>query len=184
MIRGEKVDLVAVSPDYLELYHRWINDPEVSEMLGVNRLPASMADEREWLEGAQDPSKEGRTFTILTKQGRPIGNIGFNHLTYRNRHGTIGIMIWEKDLWDKGYGTDAIMTLLRFGFEELGLVRVELNVDSLNERAIACYRKCGFVLEGRARKHTYIKASYHDDLSMGILLEEWRALTRKRKKRN
>lgn len=184
MIVGEKVDLVAVSPQYLEQYHRWINDPDVTEMLGVDRMPMSMQDERVWLERAIDPHSEGKVFTILTKKGRPIGNIGFNHLTFRNRHGTIGIMIGEKELWDKGYGTDAIKTLLRFGFEELGLRRIELYVDSLNERALACYKKCGFVLEGRARKHTYLRGEYHDDLTMAILIEEWQTSSRKRTKKN
>ena len=184
MIRGEKVDLVAVSSEYLEHYHRWINDPEVVDMLGVSRLPLSMQDEREWLEEALDRQKEARSFTILTKKGHPIGNIGFNHLTYNNRHGTIGIMIGEKGFWNRGYGTDAMRTLMRFGFEELGLIRIELRVDSMNERAIACYKKCGFVVEGRSRKHTFVNGEYHDDLEMAILLEEWNRKSRRRTKTN
>ncbi len=183
MIRGDKVDLVGVSAKYLEHYHRWINDPDVTQMLGASKLPLSMRDEREWLEGALNPDKEEKIFTILTKQGKPIGNIGFNHLTFKNRHGTIGIMIGEKSFWDKGYGTDTIEAILRFGFEELGLVRIELKVDSLNERAIACYKKCGFVLEGRGRKHTYLNGEYHDDLDMAILVEEWQARSLKRMKK-
>jgi RimJ/RimL family protein N-acetyltransferase len=179
LIRGKKVDLVAISSDYLEHYHKWINDPEVTDMLGAGKLPLSMLDERQWLEQMIDPSKEGKTFTILTKKGQPIGNIGFNHLTYQNRHGTMGIMIGEKGLWDKGYGTDAINTLLEFGFEELGLRMIELYVDEDNERAVACYKKCGFVLQGRARKHTFHNGEYVDDLQMGILREEWLRLSDK-----
>jgi RimJ/RimL family protein N-acetyltransferase len=180
MIKGKRVDLVAVSADYLQYYHRWINDPEVTDMLGVGKLPLSMRDEREWLEQMMDPHREDKTFTILTKRGRPIGNLGFNHLTYQNRHGTMGIMIGEKDLWDKGFGADAINTLLRFGFEELGLRMIELNVDEGNVRAIACYKKCGFVLDGRARKHTFHNGECVDDLHMSVLAEEWlRKSTRK-----
>jgi RimJ/RimL family protein N-acetyltransferase len=179
MIRGKKVDLVAVSSDYLEHYHRWINDPEVTDMLGAGKLPVSMHDERQWVEQALDVSKEGRTFTILTKKGQPIGNIGFHHLTYQNRHGTLGIMIGEKGLWDKGYGTDAINTLLKFGFEELGLRMIELQVDACNDRAISCYKKCGFILDGRARKHTFRNGDYVDDLHMSILREEWLRLSDK-----
>ncbi len=184
MIRGERVDLVSVSSEYIKEYHRWINDPVVTDMLGASKLPLSMRDEREYIESMLDLRKEGKAFTILTKKGRPIGNIAFNHLTYHNRHGTMGVMIGEKALWDKGYGTDAINTLLRFGFEELGLRRIELNVDSMNERAIACYRKCGFVLEGRFRKHTYLKGEYHDDLEMAILIEEWQSLNKKKSRKN
>ncbi len=180
MIRGKKVDLVAVSADYLAHYHKWINDPEVTDMLGVAKLPLSMHDERQWLEQMLDPKTEGRTFTIITKKGQPIGNIGFNHLTYQNRHGTMGIVIGEKDLWDEGYGTDAINTLLRFGFEELGLRMIELNLEEGNARALACYKKCGFVLDGRARQHTFHDGKYVDDLHMSVLAEEWLRLSKKK----
>ena len=173
MIRGTKVDLVAVSSEYTDYYSRWINDPEVTDMLGDPNIPLSKGKEREWVESVLSGKGGGRTFTILTKKGEPIGNAGFNHLDFRNSHGVLGIMIGEKRLWDKGFGTDAIRILLKFGFDELGLRKIELFLDPGNKRALACYRKCGFVEEGRARKHIFHRGEYIDDLRMGILREEW-----------
>lgn len=182
MIRGKKVDLVAVSPRYLENYQRWINDPEVTDMLGVERFPISKENEREWIDKQLQSGDSQKHFTILTKQGRPIGNTGFNSIDYKNRFAVLGIMIGEKDLWDKGYGSDAIGTLLRVAFETMGLRKVCLAVDSMNARALACYKKCGFVVEGVHRKQRFYKGEYADDLWMGILEEEWRARQSKAKR--
>jgi RimJ/RimL family protein N-acetyltransferase len=88
-------------------------------------------------------------------------------------------MIGEKEYWSKGYGTDAIRTLMRFAFERMNLNRVELSTFDFNERAQACYRKCGFVEEGRRREDRYIDGEYHDLIVMGILRYEWEALTAK-----
>lgn len=180
MIRGKKVDLVAISMEYLPYYMKWINDPMVTDMLGAAGCPLSEGKEREWVERQLAPKDDSRIFTMLTKKGRPIGNAGFNMINYQNRYSVLGIMIGETDFWDKGYGEDAIATLLRFGFEELGMHKIELGVHSTNGRAIACYKKCGFVIEGREREHDFYRGKYVDSLRMGILRQEWVKLNKKK----
>jgi RimJ/RimL family protein N-acetyltransferase len=179
MIRGEKVDLVAVSMDYLDYYLRWLNDPVVTDMLGDTKLPYSREKEREWVEAQIAAKDDHRTFTVLTKKGQPIGNVGFNVINYQSRRAIVGIVMGEKRLWDKGYGTDAMRTLMKFGFEELGMDKLELGVHSLNKRAIVCYEKCGFKLEGVQRNSDYYNGKYIDGLTMGILKEEWLRSTKK-----
>ena len=87
----------------------------------------------------------------------------------------MGIVIGEKEYWSKGYGTDTVRALLRFAFEQMNLNRVELGTFDFNERAQACYRKCGFVEEGRRREDRFIDGRYHDLVIMGILRREWEA---------
>ena len=82
-------------------------------------------------------------------------------------------MIGDKAYWSRGLGTDAMLTLLRFGFDEMNLHRIDLVVDADNERAIACYRKCGFIEEGRLRRVRYGRGRYVDQLVMGILQDEF-----------
>jgi RimJ/RimL family protein N-acetyltransferase len=92
------------------------------------------------------------------------------------RKARLGVMIGEKEYWSKGYGTDAMLTFLRFGFDEMNLNRIDLTVFDGNERAKACYRKCGFVEEGRLRQDRYSRGAYSDTLIMGILRDEFYAL--------
>ena len=56
----------------------------------------------------------------------------------------LGIMIGNRDYWSRGYGTDAILTLLRAIFEEAVLQRVYLHTLAYNERAQKAFRKAGF----------------------------------------
>jgi RimJ/RimL family protein N-acetyltransferase len=85
-------------------------------------------------------------------------------------------MIGEKDCWSQGYGTDAILTLLRHAFFEMNLHRVELQVYADNLRGIACYRKCGFIEEVRHRRYRYRNGEWIDALTMGVLRREFTAL--------
>ncbi|OPX61865.1 MAG: putative acetyltransferase YhhY [Methanomassiliicoccales archaeon PtaB.Bin134] len=170
MLIGEKVDLVAADRAYVPFYTKWINDPEVTQWLKVDP-PMSQEMEQGWVDGIQ---KEGRmVFTILTKDGRPIGNTGIEEISWRYRRASIGIMIGEKDHWNRGYGSDAVNTLLRYCFEELGMRRVELITDSDNHRAQKAYAKCGFKVEGVMRQYRTKNGRLVDDVMMAILSTDW-----------
>jgi RimJ/RimL family protein N-acetyltransferase len=120
-------------------------------------------------------SYERTFFAIETKEGVHIGNTNLFNASPENRSSELGIMIGEKEYWSRGFGTDALTTLARFGFDEMNLNRIQLTVYSFNERAQAAYRKAGFVEEGRLRQAMYRQGVYHDILVMGLLRDEFEA---------
>jgi len=99
--------------------------------------------------------------------------VGLTGIDWKNRRAVLGIVIGEKEYWDNGYGTEAIATLLRFVFQEMNLHRISLRVYTYNQRAIRCYEKCGFKLEGRLRQARFRDGEYYDELIMGILRDEF-----------
>jgi RimJ/RimL family protein N-acetyltransferase len=115
-------------------------------------------------------------FAVETKDGGLIGATNFHRPHDENRNAWLGITIGEKDYWAKGYGTDTVITLCRFGFDEMNLERIALTVDEDNARGIAAYRKCGFVEEGRHRHARYRRGRYIDWLIMATLRPDFRAL--------
>jgi RimJ/RimL family protein N-acetyltransferase len=173
MLKGEKVDLVAVERSYTHLYTKWINDPEVTRWLKADP-PLSLQMEHDWVDRNRRDGK--MVFTILTKDGKPIGNTGIEEISWKFKRATLGILIGEKDYWSKGYGSDAITTLLRYCFEELGLRRVDLITDLENLRAQKAYKKCGFVVEGLMRQYRTKNGRNVDDLMLSILSSEWFAM--------
>ncbi len=177
MIEGKLVNLRALEMSDLDRNYRWMNDREVTEHLNM-RYPLSLAAEENWIrEGTAQPMSFGRVFfAIETKDGRHIGNINFHEMSAENRKARMGIAIGDKDYWSKGYGTDAMRVFLRFAFEEVNLHRVDLTVDEDNERARACYRRCGFVEEATLRQVRYTRGVYSNQLIMGILRDEWVAV--------
>jgi RimJ/RimL family protein N-acetyltransferase len=173
MLEGKLVRLRPLEMADLDREHRWINDREVTRYLSA-RYPISRGEEEAWLrEGTKSSFAEGAVLGIETNDGEHIGNLGLHTPDPDNRHAVLGIFIGEKQNWSGGYGTDAIITLLRFGFHQMALNRVSLHVFQFNERAIACYRKCGFVEEARLRDHYYGEGRYWDVLVMGILRPEF-----------
>ncbi len=182
MITGEKTRLRALEKEDLANIWKWANDEKVMRLLSYPGSTQSLVEIEQWFARQQQgPHRDGldgrefhsKQFIIETKEGIPIGSIFYSGLTLKHQHAEIGIIIGEEKYWGKGYGTDAIITLLDHLFNELGLHRVFLHVDSNNPRALKCYEKCGFIQEGILRQHFYVSGEYYDDLVMGILRDEF-----------
>jgi RimJ/RimL family protein N-acetyltransferase len=101
-----------------------------------------------------------------------IGHIRFHSWADKDRRAALAIGIENPAFLGKGYGTEAIRLALTYAFER-GLHRVSLRVLASNARAIACYRKCGFVEEGREREAAFVRGVWQDDLVMGLLDREF-----------
>ena len=174
MIEGKLVNLRSPEMDDLERNTRWVNDREVTRFLSM-RYEISRAAEEAWLRDriAKPMSYEAPFFAIETKEGVHIGNTNLFDVMPEDRRCELGIMIGDKSYWSKGYGTDALRTLVGFAFDEMNLNRVQLFVFDFNERAQAAYRKAGFVEEGRRRQALYTEGAYHDIVVMAILRDEW-----------
>jgi RimJ/RimL family protein N-acetyltransferase len=176
MLEGRIVNLRARGMADLERNTRWINDREVTRFMAARYLWSSAAEEQWMRDHMVGPMTFAATpFAINTKDGEHIGNTSLFNVSPEDRKADFGIMIGEKAYWSKGYGSDATQTLLRFAFDEMNLNRVQLDTYAFNERAIAAYRKSGFVEEGRRRQARWSEGAYHDVILMSALRDEWLA---------
>ena len=175
-IRGDLVYLRPAERADIELFVRWFADAETTRYLAV-RAPFSKAMEEKWFdEMLTRQGKEAYHFVIcLLADGRPIGTAGFHHVNYEDGHASFGISIGEKAEWSKGYGTDALRAICDFGFGQLRLERVELDVYEANKRAQRSYEKAGFVTEGTMRHAHFSDGRHHDVVRMSLLRGEWEA---------
>jgi RimJ/RimL family protein N-acetyltransferase len=149
---------------------RWSEDPAVSSLVDGG-VPESLEECEEWYRRARS-DRYHQIMAIVTKSGHLIGDLELNHITWRNGHAEMRIRIGEKDYWDQGLGTDAVLTLLRYVFVHLRLNRLYLRVYRHNRRAIACYLKCGFRKEGFLRRTSETGES-KEIVLMRILREEY-----------
>ncbi|HZZ95753.1 MAG TPA: GNAT family protein [Jatrophihabitantaceae bacterium] len=117
-----------------------------------------------------EPSDEAR-FAIEVG-GEVIGRCDLFHFDAFSRNAELGISL-RASARGKGYGTDALRVLVGFAFQRRNLRRVHLIALSSNVGGLACYRKVGFVEEGRRREHAWVRGGYEDEVLMGLLRSEW-----------
>lgn len=171
-LEGRLVRLRAREPQDEAPFHSWFNDYAVTEFLAV-RYPVSHVVERNMLEREPAMSHQRAAFSVETRAEQVlIGNCELRVPAPENRCGNLGIAIGHPGYRDRGYGTDAMRTLCRFGFAMMNLHRIELTVDATNARARHVYRKVGFVEERLLRDHRFIAGSYRDTVVMSILRNE------------
>ena len=179
MIIGERVRLRAIEREDIARCVRWLNDPEVIENLLMN-YPLSYMMEEKWYERQlETPPTSGQVFAIETLVGDEwvhIGNCGLHEVEPVNNAAEFGIMIGEKEFWNKGLGREAARLTLKHGFENLNLNRIYLYVFQTNPRAARAYEAAGFVQEGVLRQGVYKNGRYIDVTLMSILHSEWKGL--------
>ncbi len=174
MIKGKKVRLRALEKNDLAKVWEWMNDEEVMWFWAEPGNTQSLAEVEQWFAGLQEVAGySSKQFIIEAEEGTPIGRIFYEHLDTKHQRAEVGMQIGEKEQWGRGYGTDTMIAFLEYLFNELGLHRVYLHVQSYNTRALRCYEKCGFTQEGTLRQNTFTRGEYHDDLVMGILRDEF-----------
>jgi RimJ/RimL family protein N-acetyltransferase len=144
-----------------ELLRDWLKPPRSLEEM-----------EREFESKAADPPA-GMIEFIIQADGRVVGDLDLFQIEDRNRCAMVGIGIWRVEDRGKGYGYDALRTVVRWAFDHLNLHRIELSCDPQNAPARRIYEKCGFVVEGTRRRRHYERGDYHDELIMGLLREEF-----------
>ncbi len=173
ILQGERVRLRPPEERDLPLFVRWFNDPDVRYWLSMSDAPElTLEAEREWYEEMRaDPARV--IWCMDTGEGQPIGNLGLHAIDEGQGRATLGISIGERECWGRGYGTDAIRQALRYGFQELGLRRIDLEVDEDNLRGIRSYEKCGFVREGLLRAHRLRRGQPVNAVVMAVLREEF-----------
>ncbi len=182
IIRGEQVYLRPFERSEAELYRRWRADARPMELAGFpDPAPASLAEAQKRIEEAVAPERTGEyLFAICLIDGeRPIGEASLFRLDFINGNAELGIFIGEPDKWGRGYGTDAVNALVDFGFGQLRLERIGLEVSTTNGRARRAYEKAGFVHEGTVRHDRHERGEYTDGHVMSILRDEWLALPRR-----
>lgn len=172
-IIGRNIYLAPRSVEDAEKYAEWLNDFRTTDYIGMSGKIMTLEKEKEYMTKAT--MDDEATLNIVTlAEDKLIGTVGLESIDHLNRRGTLGIFIGDVEEREKGYGTEAINLILDYGFNYLNLNNIKLDVVEFNERAIACYKKCGFKECGRRRKCEFIDGNYYDRISMDILKEEFK----------
>jgi RimJ/RimL family protein N-acetyltransferase len=158
------------------LFVSWFNDWRTVRTLGRRGPMARWAEDR-WFDGM--PDWWGRSdymfVACLLEDDRPIGNCGLHEIDRDNGSAMLGIAIGRPEDRGRGHGTEMLQALVGFGFDQLRLERIWLDVYATNPGARRVYERVGFVHEGTLRHAVFREGQHLDVVRMSILGAEWRA---------
>jgi RimJ/RimL family protein N-acetyltransferase len=173
---GDRTVLRRHVPENLAAFRRWYADPEIARLARYQEAPMR-PDEIDRFFAARVVGTDSLALAVHDRPtDRLIGTCAFSQLDGDNGSALFHITIGEKDAWGQGHGTEATRLMLEHAFSTLGLHRIALFVFEFNERAIRAYRRCGFVIEGRARESIWRDGRWWDELAMSVLESDWRRL--------
>lgn len=177
LLSGRLVRLAAIeAPEQGAISAELLRDSELARLMDGDpaRIHSRAAGEK-FFESltAKDPIERPH-FAIRALEGNVLlGDVNLVVVSWGSRHAMLGIGILRREYWGRGYGSEAVSLMLRFGFTELNLRRISLSVFEYNTRAVRAYEKAGFQQEGRLRQALQRDGRRWDELFMGILREDW-----------
>lgn len=176
LLTGACTRLRPLHDDDVPVLEGWWNDPAVAVFQNPAIRPQPAGPAAELFRRCSANGDSGSVgFSVVSRDDEAlVGHAVVYGAEVGPRSGTAAIVIGPGHT-SRGYGTDALRTLLRYAFDEMGLHRLGLEVFSFNTRAIATYRKLGFREEGRRRESIFRAGHFHDEIMMGLLEPEWRS---------
>ena len=156
MITGTKIKLRKKRLADARNDHIWQSDAKLARLDASSPLTISFAQyllEYTW-ELQFSPTSRHR-FAVETLDGKHIGNCSYYDINEAKDETQLGILIGNRDYWDKGYGADTVTTLVNYLFQQANLNRIYLKTLDSNIRAQRCFQKCGFTPYGCLTRDGY-----------------------------
>ncbi|MHA7579178.1 GNAT family N-acetyltransferase [Paenibacillus vandeheii] len=154
-------------------YFPGLFDAEMRRLTGTQNSFTRPQVER-YIENAVQDDSRLMLLIALQDNDQVIGDIALMDMHTKNRSAHIRIAIDNTEHQGKGYGSEALLLMLDYGFGICNLHRIELEVYAFNQRAIRTYEKLGFQREGVRRDALFYNHQYHDAIQMSILEDEFR----------
>jgi len=176
-LSGKRVYLRPLEKEDLPLIQKWANDPEIRRLTG-EVAPMNGANAESFYTRVVEDRDRAWFVVVVRQDERPIGEAGLLRMFSAWRTTDLSIVLGEKDVWNQGYGSEAIHLLLDYAFGNLNFHRVAIGVIGFNENALRFYEKVGFRREGIQRDGYFYAGRYSDFVMMSLLEEDYRALQR------
>lgn len=180
------VNLQPVARDDVRRIATWLEDPEIADAwfgrytygdpahLGYEPKDMMNATEEEWDEVFHDPHHEPHRdiFSVYTLSGEHLGE-GQLSIDEPLGDAQVSVLIGEKTLWHKGYGTAAVLAMIEHIFDHLGLHRAWVDVPEYNTAARKMFEHIGFQHEGTLRQSRPHHGARHNSVILGMLINEY-----------
>ena len=140
-----------------------INDKDVIKWLSEIPFPYTLSHAEEFIEKSRERVLKQESYNFMIFQDKKmIGGIGLSE--FNNKSCQVGYWLGKK-YWGNGFATEALKSILDFGFGQLNLEKIYAAYKIGNEGSIRVLAKCGF-------EYSRKKYEYDSELNEELLLTE------------
>jgi len=153
----------------------YTSDPEVVKYMPFG--PTTEAQTRDHISqclatAAEQPRRIYELAVILRVENRLIGTVTLA-LDPQERRRSYFSYLFHREYWGHGYATEAMHTLINFGFHVLQLHRLDDTCDTRNLASARVMEKLGMRREGHLRETIWKDGQWYDEYIYSILAHEW-----------
>lgn len=162
-LESERLLLRELSAKDADAVHAFRSDEQVMKHIGRTRSK-NVQDSLGLIERiAKDrTANAGITWGIVLKEsGELIGTIGFYRMKKEHFRAEIGYVM-ASNYWGRGLMSEAIQSVVKYGFDEMGLHSIEADTDPLNTRSMKVLQRNGFTQEGLFRESYFFDGKFFD----------------------
>lgn len=159
--------------DATSKYADWLNDPQVNQYLETRHTKHTKSTCRYFIEQCNNEDGAHLLGVFLKDAGQHIGNvkIGFINETYQR--GELSLFIGDTSCWGSGYACELVSAVTRYGFEGLGLYKMEAGCYEENLASLKVFLRAGYTVEGFIRDHVVLRNRRMGCFRLGVLRHEY-----------
>lgn len=141
-----------VSQDYVD----WLNDSVVNKFLETRHNHQTLNSCKDFVKGCLSSPSENLFGAFLKEGNIHIGNVKLGFINHVHSRGQISLVVGDKSQWGKGYGSEMVRAVTKYGFEQLHLNRIEAGCYEENISSLRIFLKAGYTVEGFFREHSLV----------------------------
>ncbi|WP_394233874.1 GNAT family N-acetyltransferase [Niallia oryzisoli] len=175
VLETERLLLRRIALEDLDDLFEIFSNPEITHHMTWDVTKTKEETLNHFVKVVMDRHEKGQSvdWAIVHKESnKVIGNCAFIAWSEKHSRAEVGYVL-NKQYWGRGYAAEALQGLIRFGFEVIGLNRIEGGCDRDNIGSENVMRKVGMKLEGILRKNEFIKGEFRDTKVFSILKKEY-----------
>lgn len=174
-LEGKRVKLLPASHEHLDGLFKASNHNEIwtYSPSTISKLEDMVTTMNQWMKSKEQGLRY--PFVIFDKSTNEIvGSTSYLKISPQNRNLEIGGTWLDPKVWKTRVNTECKYLLLKYGFEELNLIRVQLCTDNRNERSNRAIQRIGAQFEGTLRQEMIMHDGYFRDSNVySVLDKEW-----------
>ena len=149
-----------ITPEYINA----LNDKEVVKLTEARHRKWDEDSVKRYIRESNVDGVSQLVGIFLRESDKHIGNIRLFNFSTKHKRAELGIMLFDKSQWSKGYGTEALRAITNYVFNELKLHKICADYYSVNVASSEMFKKAGFKIEGVFKEHFLLDGNYVDSV--------------------